>query len=54
MGMGTDRADKCGNGKRCMRVSAGEGIMYFVRDGCGNIFVFPLRSLMPTLWDHQS
>jgi len=23
-----------------MRVSAGEGIMYFVRGGCGNIFVF--------------
>jgi len=29
-----------------MRVSAGEGIIYFVRGGCGNIFVFPRRSLV--------
>ena len=28
-----------------MRVSAGEGIIYFVRAGCGNIFDFPRRSL---------
>ena len=31
-----------------MRVSAGEGIIYFVRGGCGNIFVFPRRSLVRT------
>ena len=37
--------DECENGKRCMRVSAGEGIIYFVRAGCGNIFDFPRRSL---------
>jgi len=29
-----------------MRVSAGEGIIYFVWGGCGNIFVFPRRSLL--------
>jgi len=29
-----------------MRVSVGEGIIYFVRDGCGNLFVFPCRSLV--------
>jgi len=32
-----------------MRVSAGEGIIYFVRGGCGNIFVFPCRSLFETV-----
>jgi len=29
-----------------MRVSAGEEIIYFVRGACGNIFVFPRRSLV--------
>ena len=37
--------DECGNKEWSVRVSVGEGINDFVRDGCGNLFVFPRRSL---------